>query len=413
MTSRRALLLPVAAVLVAGCAGRPVSDAPRARASGSDGAYAGAANPMAEAGERLLEGLPWSPDVYRVNLGAALTQVYAMSEDILAVDSTGKVYCLSRRELSAKWVSSLRSPLSAPPAESPTHYVFVERDAAGACWLEWFSKRSGAAGDRSPVRLPFSASSGVAATAGMAFVGSLGSSQNNKTLETVNLADGTPGWSYRTLGRVVATPVVDPTGEVVLVASEDRTFTSLPTRQSGLTPTVNWVSETTAANTCAPAVTKDWAFLGSDDNLLRGYDIHSGSVNWLKGLDAPIRKTPWVVGRAVTKTVTAGGEGAPATKVESFEGYVFARNATGLHCFVATTGEDVFKDAGSERPLMMHGDWVVTIDAQKTAQLRKGKGLPVVRTADFGMFDFLPTNGRDGQVIAGYADGTLLLASPK
>ena len=176
---------------------------------------------------------------------------------------------------------------------------------------------------------------------------------------------------------------------------------------------MNWVSETTAANTCAPAVTKDWAFLGSDDNLLRAYDLHSGTVGWLQGLDAPVRKTPWVVGRTVTKSVTVGGEGAPATKVESFEGFVFARNANGLHCFVAATGEPVFKDAGAERPLMMQGDWVVTIDAQKTAQLRKGKGLPVVRTASFGIFDFLPSNGRDGQVIAGFADGTVLLASPK
>lgn len=419
MTSRRALLLPMAAVLVAGCAGRPASDAgrpDRSWASGSDGAYA-AGNGMAEAGERLLESLPWSPDVYRVNLGSrgpvALTQVYAMSEDLLAIDTTGKVYCLSRRELSAKWVSSLRSPLSAPPAESPTHYVFVERDASGACWLEWFSKRSGAAGDRSPVRLGFTASSGVAATAGTAFVGSLGSPSNNKTLETVNLADGMPGWSYRTLGRVVATPVVDPTGEIVLVASEDRTLTSLPTRQATLMPTTNWVSETTAANTCAPAVTKDWAFLGSDDNLLRAYDLHSGTVQWLKGLDAPVRKTPWVVGRTVSKSVSTGGEGAPVTKVESFEGYVFARNAVGLHCFVAATGEAVFADAGSERPVMMHGDWVVTLDSAKNAQFRKGKGLPVVRTVPFGMFDFLPTNGRDGQVIAGFADGTILLASPK
>ena len=61
----------------------------------------------------------------------------------------------------------------------------------------------------------------------------------------------------------------------------------------------------------------------------------------------------------------------------------------------------------------MVGDWVVTVDAAMTAQLRRGKGLPVEKVASLNMFDFLPTNTRDGTIIAGQSDGTIFLAVPK
>src|SRR5262245_40498975 len=114
-----------------------------------------AATGAAIGGEDALRGLPWGPDVFRVNLAArgpvALTRIYIMTDDFIAVDTTGKIYCLSRRDLMPKWVSSLHAPLAAPIAESPIHYVCLEKDSMGASWIEWFSKRSGAAADASPV----------------------------------------------------------------------------------------------------------------------------------------------------------------------------------------------------------------------------------------------------------------------
>src|SRR5262245_1912444 len=428
LTAVLALGLLGLAVVAPGCAGRgrraSVSTCSPSYAAVEPVAtvdYVAEARAMAGAaaigGEDALRGLPWAPDVFRVNLAArgpvAITRIYIMTDDFIAVDTTGKIYCLSRRDLMPKWVSSLRAPLAAPIAESPIHYVCLEKDAMGASWIEWFSKRSGAAADASPVRLPYSASSGISATAGTAFVGSFGSPLDNKTLESTNLADGTPGWGYRTDGRIVATPTLDPSGEILLVACEDKTFTSLPSRQSGPTAVTNWVSMTTGANSVAPAVTRDWAFLGSDDNFLRCYDIHGGGVLWMRGLDAPIRRSPWTLGSSVSKVVAAGGEGSPKLSVEQFEGFVFAQNATGLHCFVAGTGEPVFTDTNADRPLVKQGDWVLTLGDGKVAQVRKGAGLPVVKTHNLGMFDFLPTNPHDGQIVAGFSNGTVLLATPK
>jgi outer membrane protein assembly factor BamB len=379
----------------------------------------GGLHTLAERGEEILASLPWKPDVLRANLAAngpvSLVQVYLMSEDLLAVDTQGKVYCLSRRDLTPRWISSLHAPLAAPPTESPVEYVFAEVDARGASWLQWFSKRSGAQGDASPVRLPYSFSAGVSATASTAYVGSLGGSMDNKSIQTVNLADGAPGWGYRTLGRVVATPTVDPSGTMVIVASEDRTVMALPAAAAGEPPLgPNWEVQVLAGTVANPVLTRDWAFVGSKDNFLRAFDLHSGGVRWMQGTDAPIVRTPWLVGRTVAEEVATGGEeGARKVRVERFVGHVFVRNANALFAFDAESGTPVFTDPDAERPLVQQGDWVVTLDTAKGAQLRRGKGLPVVQTYPFGVFDLLPTNGRDGSIFAATTDGVVLLAAPK
>lgn len=416
MTSRRTLVLAASAVLAALCGGLS------ARSSTADGPVAlGAAlrvNPMVDQAERLLEGLPWHPDVIRADLGAngpvALTAIYVMREDLIAVDAAGKLFCLSRRDLTPRWISTLRHPLAAPPAESPLHYVFVEKDTMGGSWVQAFSKRSGAEADRSPIRLAFSASSGISATATTAYVGSYGSPVDNKTMESIDLNKGSIGWGFRTGGRITGTPTVDAQGESLLVVSEDMSVTALKADSaSAHRATVLWEARTLGRNMCAPTLTKDLAFLGSDDNFVRCYDLHSGAVLWMKGTDAPIRKSPWLLGRPVAREVETAGPGSPKVVVESFEGMVFVKNSLGLHAFDAASGEEVFKDARAERPLVKVGDWVVTLDGAKNAQLRKGKAGKIEQTVPMGAFAFLPTNQRDGVVVAGFADGTVLIAVPK
>lgn len=421
MTSARTLALSVAVCALA--AGLPACRGMRSRhyygppapsyASGS-----GNSASISTGGERMLEGLPWHPDVLRVDVGAAgpvaLTGMYLMDEDVLALDTTGRLVCLARRDLSAKWVSTLKYPAAFAPCESPTHYVFVERDSAGAYWVQAFARRSGAESDLEAIRLPFSASSGPAATAGTVYVGSLGSPRDNKTFESVSLADGSIGWGWRTSARILGTPLMSSAGEAVIVVSEDNSVLSLPASPASATPAGPlWQMQTFAANRAAPALTKDLMFLGSDDKLLRCMDVHSGSVLWMKGCDAPIRKSPWTLGGQVTKSVTTGGEGGPKTSVETFEGFVFVKNDVGLHAFDATSGEEVFKDPAGARPVVMVGEWVVTLGESRNGQLRKGKGLPVVESIGLGAFDFIPTNSKDGVLYVGYGNGTILAASPK
>src|SRR5947207_58442 len=144
MTSRKSLAYAAVALLVSGsllgCAGyrrhresmATSSYLPTPPPSGSSqgemiAMAAAQSRSVAQSGESALEHLPWPTEVYRVNLAVngpvALTQLYLMKDDVLAVDGTGKVFCLSRRDLSPRWVSSLRSPLAAPIAETPVYYV--------------------------------------------------------------------------------------------------------------------------------------------------------------------------------------------------------------------------------------------------------------------------------------------------
>ena len=297
MTSARTLALSVAVCALA--VGLPACRGMRSRSYGrshgpaapSYASGSGSSATSATGGERMLEGLPWHPDVMRVDVGAAgpvaLTGLYLMNDDLLALDTTGRLVCFARRDLSAKWVSTLKYPAAFAPAESATHYAFVERDNAGAYWVQAFSRRSGAESDREVIRLPFSASSGPAATPSTVYVGSLGSPRDNKTFESVNLADGSIGWGWRTSGRILGTPMMSDAGESVIVVSEDNSVRSLPASPASASPAGPlWEMETFAANRAAPALTKDLMFLGSDDKFLRCMDVHSGRVLWMKGCDA-------------------------------------------------------------------------------------------------------------------------------
>jgi outer membrane protein assembly factor BamB len=381
----------------------------------------GGLHTLAERGERLLEqGLPWRTDVVRANLAAtgpvALSGVYLMRDDLLCISNVGTVYCLSRRDLTPRWVSTLRHPIVHPPAESPLDFVFVEQDPRGAYYLQILSRRSGTEAAASPVRLEFSPSSGASATASTVYIGSLGSARDNKTVETIDVADGSPGWGFRTAGRVVATPTVDPGGDILIVLDESRGVTALPASPAGSPPaSVNWEAVTQGRNTANPVLTRDLAFVGSEDNFLRCYDVHSGTVLWMEGTDAPIRRAPWLLGTevAVEREVSPGAEDGARVRVAAFQGHVFVRNAVGLHAFDASTGLRAFVDPTADRPLVRHGAHVLTADVARGVQVRTGPDLRVVGTIPLGVFDFLPTNSRDGTVFAATSDGTVLAAVPR
>ena len=427
--SRRARVSAVAFLVVAvaatGCAGRrrgaPAVNGPGGSAVmpvGAGGAQMVGVFTLAERGERELENLPWHPDVIRANLAAngpvALTRVWSMADDVLAVDVTGRLYCLSKRDLSPRWISTLRAEPKYPAAESATHYVFLEEDPRGMWWLQWVSKRTGAEADRSPVKLPFAASAGVSATSSTAYLASLGSPIDNKTIETVDLLTGGLGWGYRTHARVTATPTLDPAADTLLVLVEDGSVVGLPARPAVDSPAgVQWETTTLGSNRASPAMTKDWAFVASEDNFVYGFDVHGGQVRWRRGVHAPNTITPWVLGGELVHEVAVAGEGSAKVKVSEFTGWVFVRNALGLHCLDAATGAKVFLDPSGDRPIVHQGEWVLTLDTAKAGVLRRGKNLAPVGAVQLGLFDFVPTNGRDGTLVAATADGVVLLAVPK
>ena len=114
---------------------------------------------LADLGEKALEKLPWDAKIVRANLSSdrpvAIAACYLMQQDLLVITREGLVYCMSRRDLTPRWVSSLKTKLHAFPAEGPTHYSFLTKAPDGAYWVQAFRKRSGAEETGFPARLPF------------------------------------------------------------------------------------------------------------------------------------------------------------------------------------------------------------------------------------------------------------------
>lgn len=367
--------------------------------------------------EKALEQLPWETHIVRANLGSrnpvAVAGAYLMERQLLVVTNAGRVYCLDRRNLEPRWVNTLRYPLAQAPAEGPGHYAFLMKDNRGAHWVTVISKRTGSEGSRFPVRLPYTASTGVSVNNSMVFVGSLGSIRNNKTVESVNLLTGRGGWGYRTTGMLWGTPSLDPEGKNLVVVADNGIVTALPATASAPSKAL-WKYDAGAGIRGSAAVTPDSVIVGNDDGILQSLNLFSGKVQWLKGLDERIRSAPVVFGGYKTVKQSTGVEGAAPVDVRRYEGLVFARNVNGLHCFDLRTGADRFSDKNANRAICVHGKHVVTVDAKRRLCCRDASdGYKIKAKINLGMADLIPTNDENGEVFAITADGTILVAIPK
>jgi hypothetical protein len=385
-------------------------------AAAGDGPLKGAAS-LADHGTRALEQLPWDAHVIRANLGkrtpVSIAGCYLMDRDLIVISEAGRIYCLARRNLEPRWVNTLRHPLARAPVESATHYAFLMKDYSGAYWVQVISKRSGAVGDRFPVRLPYAASSGIAVNQNMVFVGSLGSPRNNKTLETISVITAKRGWGYRGSGLLWGDPQLDPDGTTLVLAADDGVVTALPAGASA-PKSEHWSRDIGIGIRGSTAVTPEHIVVGTDDGLLYNLNLLSGKVNWLVGLDERIRSTPWVFGSYKIVKKSTGVEGAAPVEVKSYIGTAFARNINGLHAVDLVTGEKIFSDKNGGRPLCQQGKYLLTIDGRRKITMRDTTaGHKVTGTLNLGVFDLIPTNDTTGEIYACTSDGWVVASIPK
>ena len=372
---------------------------------------------LADLGEMKLEELPWDVTIVRANLSArrpmAVAACYLMEDDLLVVSQMGMVYCLSRRDLTPRWVSALKYAIAAVPGEGPSHYNFLVKAPDGQYWVHSFAKRTGLDPDGFPARLPFAASSGVDSGHQMVYVGSLGSPRNNKTVESISLADGKRGWGFRTRGLLWASPVVDPSGVNLILAGEDGTVTSLvASADQPVGPT--WTVALDGAVVATPVVTPNHIVVGTQDGILRCLDLSNGETLWLEGLDAPIRTSPWVLGRKEKVLRATGVEGAADIELEAFKGMAFAHNRNGLFAFDVDSGAKLFHDAGARKPVCWNGTHVATLDAGRILHIRDAAAdFDETKKLHLSMFDIVPTNTTDGAIFGITHDGGVVAAIPK
>lgn len=374
---------------------------------------------LAKFGEQQLERLPGDWLIVRTSLGAgrpvAVTNAYVMHDDLLVVEETGRVTCLSRRDLSPRWMWTLSGAVDPqrPPSEGSGQYVFLTRSPNGQYTVDALNRRNGLPAPGYPVRLPYGVSSGVAANTSMVWIGSLGGVRDNKTVASLELATGTPGWGWYTTGMLRADPQLDPRGQTLILCGDDGVVTALP---ATVTRPANpaWVTRGSGAITCTPAVTPEHVVIGSHDGLVRCLDLRSGEVLWMKSVGEAVRTCPWVIGRAAVEERSSGVEGAPPIKVDTYQGLAFARNVTGTHCFDLGTGDLRYTDASGARPLALVGKWLLTVDGNRRVTLRDSSDKFAEKgQLELSMFDLLPTNELDGTLYGVTADGYIVMATPR
>ena len=395
---------------------------PRAAADEEGGSILKAPRPLmgvgtrADHGENRLERLPWKTHILRADLNrdrpVAIAGFFLMERHLIVVTQSGRLYCLDRFNLQARWVRTLKAPLFRAPCESATHFCFLCKDYSGAYWLHAISKRSGSEGVRFPRRIPFSASSGVAATGSMAFLGSLGSPGNNKTFESINLVTGRMGWGYRATGLIFGNPVVDTDGSSVIFATDNGRVTSLPAGVAAPSG-INWTFNAGSTSKGGAAVTPKHAIVANGNGLVYNLDIDTGAVVWLRTVKRAVNSAPWVLGSWKTEEKDTGVEGAAPIKTKDYVGSVFVRNVAGLHALDLQTGEKQFLQPDDARPLVRNGKWVLTITSERRVVFRDAEDKFAVRDSlDLSPFDLLPTNTRDGAIYACTADGSIVAAIP-
>ena len=351
---------------------------------------------MARVGEQALERLPWDMVLVRARIGAgrpaAIAAIYLMSQDLLVIEENGRVTCLARRDLQPRWMWTLSGSLHRPPAEGSGHYVFLVRAPNGAYAVHALSRRTGVDTNGFPVRLPYGVSGGIGANAGMVWISALGSPYDNKTLTSLNLANGRPGWGWYTTGLLSADPVLDPSGKLLVICSDDGTVLAIEaTAQTPLEPA--WTVRGLGSITATPAVTPDHLIVGGHDGLVRCMDVRSGEVLWMQNVGNAVKSDPWVLGGVEVEERSTGVEGAPPIKVDTFKGLVFARSMSALCCFNLTDGEPLFTDTNGGKPLVRQGKWVVTLDRNRMATLRDASdGYKAKGRLNLNMFDLMPAN---------------------
>ncbi|MCA9315401.1 MAG: hypothetical protein H6806_07420 [Planctomycetes bacterium] len=369
-------------------------------------------------GEMQMERLPWNVHVLRADLSrdrpVAIAGFYVFDRHLIVVAQSGMVWCLDRFNLEPRWANMLSAPLFQPPAEGATHFTFLCKDYRGQYWLHAISKRSGEEGPDFPRRLGFAASSGVAANASMAFMGSLGAAHHNKTFESVNLVDGRGGWGYLAPGMVFAAPQMDAAGKNVVFTTDNGHVISLP---AGALPPrgPNWDKTTGNNMKYGPGLSPEQVVVASRDGVVTCLDLDNGDMQWIGSVGDEPTAAPWIMGGVTTVETDTGIEGADPIRTTKYVGMAIVRNVRGLHAFDLASGEGIFKDLNAVRPLARAGDWLLTLDAQNNVTFRNAKKgyAAAEERLELGMFDLIPTNRVDGALYAATSDGSIVAAIPK
>jgi hypothetical protein len=367
-TAVRHLLLGLLLVSFVACAGtgqrRDRENALRARLE---------ALPLSQENIDLVADLAGAGESLKVH-GATLTSRHLIVEDV-----AGRLYALDRDSLMPAWhYYGLPRTLDFPMYEAALSYVMVTKNT-----LFHVAKVTGA--ELGVFHLTFTPSSAPAANDSTAYVGCWASPTGNKTLYSVNLADGTVGWGYRTEGHVRSRPVVQGAPRQLLYFATDEPHGKVIAVETlgafENPPEPAWMAETLGPNTADLVASGDLLLVASEEGSLYAFDRATGSKVWEYSGGEPLRTPPAATARAV-----------------------YFHNAYGFHALDRKGNLKWKIDSGPTCFLVERGDRVWLRDKHGMVYIVNDKTGAIESTVDLSGW-FLVQNPDDGTFYAVSPDG--------
>jgi len=225
-------------------------------------------------------------------------------ENLLLIEyADGSLLALDRISLAPRWhFTGLTAPMEFPPAITPASVLAISEGM-----LYEIDRKYG--NQLGVHRLGIVPSAGPAGTDSTAYLPALASMNGNRTLSTVNLADGTPGWGRATRGSITVAPVIGGTSgrPVLYVATslgEVFAFPAAAARFGAQDPT--WSAIVHGQVLHQPVLSDDLLLVGSERGDLWGLDRITGNAVWVNYSGEKILASAWPMGDQVYFVNEAG-----------------------------------------------------------------------------------------------------------
>ncbi|MGQ0612702.1 MAG: FHA domain-containing protein [Planctomycetaceae bacterium] len=276
-----------------------------------------------DAVERALASLGIDGAIHRLDLNDAkssrsrklsrVTRVHLLS-DLILLETAGSppgLYALERDGLQPAWYSNLEEPSLFPATESADAIFIVSAHRLHALSShsgERVMRFLGGSLDglaRPTLELPFTPTGSAAGQQDTVYVGTLGSPDNNKTLESFSLVSGQRGWGYRTQGNLLTAPVVggDASDPKLYFVSDTGILTCMDAENYGYTPRGHSWQETIDAGSdvgiCLTPDSKREAgalYLADAEGGIYCFDRITGVRRWSHASGKRPTATPQVMG---------------------------------------------------------------------------------------------------------------------
>jgi outer membrane protein assembly factor BamB len=227
--------------------------------------------------------------------GLDVHSVTLTSRHLIVEGDDGKLYALDRVTMMPAWhYYGLPRTLDFPIYEAAGSYLMITANT-----LVQIHKTTGA--EMSVSHLEFTPSTAPGGNDVTAYVGSWSHPNGNKTLYSVNLADGSEGWGFRTQGHITATPIVGGAPrQLVYVASHDGMIYGIETKGAfEPPPSPAWAQQAFGRNTANLTLTGDLLLVPSEEGALYALDKATGNRVWEYTSGKPLRSAAAATANAV------------------------------------------------------------------------------------------------------------------